>query len=397
MGHFHRLDGPAHLRRLAWLAVLGPFFFYSYNLANSVAAARGETVPAIVFDWEWSVPFWAWTILPYWSSDLLYGLSFWWCQGKREIDRHGQRLVLIQCISVLFFVFFPLKLTHLSVHLDGFLGVLYDALHGFDAPYNEAPSLHVSLAVILWNRFRGWGWGAWFALIVISTMTTHQHHFIDLPTGAWAGGFVVALLPDRARPECRRIGLGLAYAAGSALLGYLSFSCRWWVLLWPAVSLSLVAAAYWTGRVEVLGKRGGWMPVWMWPYSAAAWVNTRLWGGGSSVVADGVSLGRAPLFASERAGFRSVVDLTGELPLRADRHVPMLDLVVPSREQIAEAVVAIESLAGERPTLVCCALGYSRSAAAVAAWLVTTGRAATVEEAAERVKAARPQVRILTQ
>jgi protein-tyrosine phosphatase len=41
--------------------------------------------------------------------------------------------------------------------------------------------------------------------------------------------------------------------------------------------------------------------------------------------------------------------------------------------------------------LVCCALGASRSATAVAAWLVATGRAADADAALARVSAARPQ------
>jgi len=41
---------------------------------------------------------------------------------------------------------------------------------------------------------------------------------------------------------------------------------------------------------------------------------------------------------------------------------------------------------------VCCALGYSRSAAAVAAWLVLSGRAADLEQALDRVRAARATI-----
>ena len=42
--------------------------------------------------------------------------------------------------------------------------------------------------------------------------------------------------------------------------------------------------------------------------------------------------------------------------------------------------------------LVCCALGYSRSAAAVATWLLASGRAATIDEAVAELRRVRPRV-----
>jgi hypothetical protein len=386
MGHFHRLYSAEKLRRLAWLAFLAPFFFLSYNMANGYAASREPCVPSIVFAWERHVPFLAWTIVPYWSSDLLYAASFLTCRTKAEIDRHGLRLVLIQVISVLFFVLFPLKLTLTKPVSDGFFGTLFQTLVSFDLPYNQAPSLHVSLAYLLWRQFRGLIWGVLFTGIALTTMTTYQHHFIDLPTGLWAGVLVAAVLPDKARPESRRWSLAAAYGAGAAGLTAVGFWQGWWVLLWPGFSLSLVAAAYATGNVEVLGKTGNTPPFWMWPYTGFAWLNSRIWNTGTAEVAGGVWVGRPDV-----RGFRSVVDLTGELPVRADFHVPMLDLAVPSCEQIAAAAGAIGLTADRRPTLVCCALGYSRSAAAVAAWLVETGRAGTVEEGVAVVRRARPK------
>ena len=387
MGHFHRLFSPENLRRLAWLAFLGPLFFVSYNLANAIAAAKGDSVPSILFAWERYVPFLAWTIVPYWSSDLLYAAAFLTCRTKNEIDRLGFRLLAIQAISVCFFVLFPLKVTHSAPLPDGLFGTLFQTLISFDLPYNQAPSLHASLAYILWIQFRGPVWGAWFLLTGISTMTTYQHHFIDLPTGLWAGVLVVALIPETSRPECSRPRLAAFYTVGSAIFTVMAFRFAWWILLWPAFSLSLVAAAYWTGNVETLGKRGGSPPFWMWPYTLFAWTNSRLWNSKTSEVANGVWVGRA-----DTKGFRTVVDLTGELPLQADRHVPMLDLAMPSCDQISAAVAAISSLSGQRPTLVCCALGYSRSAAAVAAWLVASGHSDSVEQAVAAVRKARPKV-----
>ena len=77
----HPGDGRPWGRALAWLAVLGPFFFASYGLANWLASRRVE-VGAVVFDWEHSIPFLPWTIVPYWSIDLFYALSLFVCASR---------------------------------------------------------------------------------------------------------------------------------------------------------------------------------------------------------------------------------------------------------------------------------------------------------------------------
>jgi hypothetical protein len=51
-------------RAVAWLCLLGPFFFLSYGTANWLAAQRAE-VGSVVFDWEHAIPFLPWTIVPY--------------------------------------------------------------------------------------------------------------------------------------------------------------------------------------------------------------------------------------------------------------------------------------------------------------------------------------------
>jgi protein-tyrosine phosphatase len=88
----------------------------------------------------------------------------------------------------------------------------------------------------------------------------------------------------------------------------------------------------------------------------------------------------------------SVVVLAPELPIRGDAHVAMLDLLPPTEDQLEAAVRAIARLAARRPTLVCCALGYSRSAIASAAWLIAAGHATNADDALEQVRGARPQV-----
>src|SRR6185295_14400616 len=97
----------------------------------------------------------------------------------------------------------------------------------------------------------------------------------------------------------------------------------------------------------------------------------------------------------ERGGFHGIVDLTCEISFdpcgRAYVNVPVLDLTLPERAALDTAVEAIERMRRNGRVLVCCALGVSRSATAVAAWLVATGRAPDADAALARVRAARPQ------
>jgi hypothetical protein len=200
-------------------------------------------------------------------------------------------------------------------------------------------------------------------------------------------------VPERrvANPQIR---LTLPYLAGAIACTAAAFSLRGfgWLLLWPGFALSMVAAAYWTGDSAWFGGRlVGFL---MLPHTAGAWINSRLWTRGEPAknhLTDAVWIGRAPS-TLDRDGMNSVVHLAPELQIRGDAHVAMLDLLPPTEDQLDAAVRAIKELAGQRPTLVCCALGYSRSAIASAAWLISVGHAANAEDALEQVRRARPQV-----
>ena len=404
-------------RALRWLAFLAPFFFLSYGAANYLAARRAE-VGAIVFDWEHLIPFRAWTIIPYWTIDAFYGLSLFVARDARELDIHARRLLTAQIGAVACFILFPLRFTFARPETDGVSRLLIDLLMSFDQPFNQAPSLHIALLVVLWVLYArhvpGWArWPlhAWFALIGVSVLTTFQHHFIDIPTGALLGFLCLWLWPDdgpsplaaaaRAH-DARRLFLAKLYALGAALCAAAAFELGGAVLwlLWPAVSLLLVAANY-----ALLGVAGfqkgadGRMSLaaraLLAPYLAGAWINSRLWtrrDPAAVAIADGVSLGRLP---ARGPADGAVVDVAAELPggsAPAWHAVPMLDLVVPDAAALRAAADAIERARSRGPVLVCCALGFSRSVAAVATWLVATRRAASVDAALARIAALRPRL-----
>src|SRR6185369_13335509 len=213
-----------------WLAFLGPFFFASYGLANWLAGRRAG-VGSIAFDWERHIPFLAWTILPYWSIDLFYAVSPFVCSTRQELSVHVRRLLAAQLLCVACFLAFPLRFSFDRPAADGLFGALFTALAGFDKPFNQAPSLHIALLVILWVRYAAHLGKiervilhVWFSLIAISVLTTYQHHFLDIPTGLWAGLFCLWLIPEkpvesgeRSR-EPKRLRLAFTYGTAGATL-----------------------------------------------------------------------------------------------------------------------------------------------------------------------------------
>jgi len=204
-----------------------------------------------------------------------------------------------------------------------------------------------------------------------------------------------------------RVRLALFYLAAAVLVSVPAWLGGAWLwLLWISLSLVMVSLNYLAigprgfqkssdGRISVAAA---WLLA---PYLAAAWMNSRLWTIRRPLpaeVADGVFIGRIPgRVEIGRPGMDAVVDLSAELPCTHGddvqyRLVRVLDLTAPDAGALREAAEAIEAARPRGRVLVCCALGFSRSAAAVAAWLLLTRRADTVEAAVETVRRARPMI-----
>ena len=411
-------------RAALWLALLGPLFYASYGFANWWATTRAQ-VPSMAFGWERHVPFWPWTIFPYWTINVFYALSLFLGRTKHLVDRHALRLVTATVIAVSCVLLWPLHFSFGQPPVDGAPAFLFNALRGFDQPYNQAPSLHIALAVILWDWYRRllvsrwalWVVHIWAFAICASVLTTWQHHFIDIPTGALLGLVCVWLWPlervvslprawSLAR-DARRWTLAALYAAGA--LAFLALALGFggmalW-LGWPAAALALVALNY-----AGFGARGfqmdghgrmRWAARWLFaPYRLGAAINAWAWTRRlppSAEILPGLRLGRVPTLREwEAAGRPRLVGLCAELQLprvAGARCVPLLDLVVPPPVRLQRAVAVIEGARRSgQPVWVCCALGFSRSAASTIAWLAQSGGLATIEEAEAAVRRARPQI-----
>ena len=393
------------LRAVVWLLFLAPFFFISYGLTNWFTAQRDD-VGVIVFDWEYSIPFLAWTILPYWTIDFFYGVSLFLPRSKYELDAHAKRLLFAQIISVLGFLAFPLQYSFVRPETDGFFGWLFEVLLGFDKPFNQAPSLHISLLVILWTLYARYLSGVWLWLtrliavsIGLSVLTTYQHHFIDIPTGALVGCIAVWLFPLHEQTvikqhSSKRFKLAAYYFSAAIVLAALAFFLRgtWLWLLWMSVALTTVAIIYVSGNPLLFRKRNGRMEeavlVLLAPYLCGAWLNSRWWTRyhpEPTAIVCGLYLSRIPSkkVINDLTPI-AFVDCCAELPLLTDQplySVPMLDLIAPEVEQIQQGVEAINAAKQHGDVLVFCALGYSRSATIIIAWLIDQNLAITIDDA----------------
>lgn len=414
-------------RAALWLALLGPLFFLSYGLCNQVAA-RLDFVPSYYGEWERAIPFLPWLMLPYWSIDGFYAAALFVARDRAELDALARRLLLATLISCLGFLLFPLRFAFERPEVSGFNGWLLARLAEFDMPFNQAPSLHVSLLVILWAHYlahlRGvWKWllSVWFALIGISVLGTWQHHVIDVVAGAIAGVLCLYLVPapgladtcpppDAARRRiASRYGLA-ALAAGLAWAALVHAGLAWWglPLAWTSLALALVALGYARAGTSVFQKRAGritWSarlvlaPYLLGAHACAAWHNR----GTPALLPAGENLylGRLPrradAVALRAAGITAVLDLTAEFDRASATarlrylNLPVLDLTVPHAARLRQAAdfINAERAAGGR-VLVHCALGLSRSACALLAAQVRSGLAP--DEALRRLKAAQPRV-----
>lgn len=407
---------PATLLKLAAVAVL---FYASYGLTNYLTALRAP-VPEIIYGWERAMPFVPWTIIPYWSLNLLYALGFFLARTRAELHRYIAQLLAAQAIAVCGFLLFPLQISWAKPDGDGIFFALFRSLAAFDQAYNEAPSLHIILTLIVGRYY--WAklprvlrplWLGWCLLIGGSVLTTWQHHFIDIPTALVAGALILWALPWQAASPLRgRTTPTPRKRLAAALYLLAALTCAlpalrggaWLWLLCGSVACLLAAAGYARYGAAIWQKQENGQPtlaarLLLWPLQLVAVINRASWlrhARDHDAITPRLALGSNRAAAS----FAAVVDTCAELPPRGRpahyRCVPMLDMVAPEADELRRAAAAIEALlrVQSAPVLVCCALGYGRSVAALATWLVRYGDCADMDDALARIRQTRPLARL---
>ena len=360
------------LSQLVALVVVAAIFYASYGATNALASARAN-VPEIYFAWERAVPFWAWSIVPYWSLNLLYALGFFLCRDGRELARYVTQLLAAQVIATLFFIAFPLQISWKKPVVSGFSGFLFSSLAAFDLPFNQAPSLHIILCVVVGafylRKARAvWLKAAlvvWFVLIGFSVLTTYQHHFIDIPTGLAAGYFVLLVRPmdgeplrfamaaEAARYKWTALYLGFAFLTFFvAILGAKIWSAWALWLSWASLSFALVACCYAFLGASVFAKNGqgrhaAAAKALLFPYLFVARLNALFWLRGrrlSDEILPGLYLGSV-----KAAGkFDAVLDCAAEFERPGGAQIyaslAMLDMITPGADELRRSADELERL-----------------------------------------------------
>jgi hypothetical protein len=253
----------------------------------------------------------------------------------------------------------------------------------------------------------------WFVLIGLSPLFTYQHHFIDIVGGFVLAGYCFYLFRESStafRVVTNR-RMALFYFVGATIVLVLGLAFWPWgaLLLWPTIALGLAASAYlglgpiifrkvngrlpWSTRF-VLGPclLGQYFSLLYYRRRSRSWdeVTGRVWIGGK--------LSRGEAHKALQSGVTSVLDLTAEFSETEAfrgmvyRNIPVLDLTAPTQDQLTEMGEFIGKQARQGVVYVHCKIGYSRSAAAVAAYLIMSGRVAGAEEALTIVRRKRPSI-----
>ena len=402
------MNKPGKLTAAAVSAGLSLLFVVVYGSCSWITAHRHD-VGTWDYSWERFIPFVPLLIVPYMSIDLFFAAGPFLCQSRAELATLSRRIGFAILAAGVCFLLLPLKMAVPRPQPAGWTGVIFAFLHGFDQPCNLFPSLHITLRTILADLYARHTRGflracshVWFSLVGFSTLLTYQHHFVDIVGGFILATFCFYLFRENSvkQPVLPNRRVGLLYAVGATLtVGIAIFGWPWTgILLWPALSLAITAAAYWGLGPAIFRKTGGRLPLsarlllapnlvgqylslHYYRRECEAWnqVTPRVW--------IGARLNEHEAREAVHQGVTAVLDLTAEFSEpRAFRrlaycNIPVLDLTELDASQLRQATDFIRQHATSGIVYVHCKVGYSRTAAVVGAWLLASGQAASVEMA----------------
>lgn len=252
-------------KRTRALVIFSVTFALVYNFALWYAS-RLQDVNSIVLSVEENIPFLPWTIIPYLSSGIFFWGTFSLLKNAQQLQVFLKRVLFMTGAAGLIFVVAPLKYAIPRPEIENavFRGLFW-ILEGVDDPYNQSPSLHVAFAFAFWTVFREINsrWrpliAIWLAMVALSTLTTYQHHLIDVFAGSILAHVTFLIFPSqhdrsylRYKQTTNFLYLGGWCTVSAAFIIAEYVSVNWLSLLVPAAFLFVLGYLYQLDKVGFL-------------------------------------------------------------------------------------------------------------------------------------------------
>lgn len=265
---------PTLKQQLYAFSLCGIVFLIVYNFA-AWYTSKAEKVPSFVFDFEKHIPFLPWTIIPYMTSGIFFCSVFFMAKDHEQLKVLTKRMLFVTIAAGLFFIMFPLRFSLVKPGTNGsVLNYSFQFLKIFDSPFNQSPSLHIVYAFIFWTVFRSLKKSRtllmmWLILLGVSTLTTYQHHFIDILSGTVLAHISFIFFPYRQHDfQYRNFHVANFYflfgwmLISAALLLDQYYGHLWLILFWPAVMSIIIGYHYQKNSVHFLKDENGNISLW---------------------------------------------------------------------------------------------------------------------------------------
>ena len=198
---------PSKSTRFRHLGLALSIFYLLYNVTTLYSVSLYKLYPSTIHNlatpFDSAIPFIPAMIVPYSWSLILFVVSFFLVRTSTQLSLLSYRLILATIFACLIFYFYPARFSFHRLTPNDWTQFGYQFLQLVDKPFNQLPSLHVSYVILLgmslWDiagSRKSWVSGAYrllltgiCTLIALSTVSTYQHHLLDM-----LGGAVLAVL-----------------------------------------------------------------------------------------------------------------------------------------------------------------------------------------------------------
>lgn len=175
--------------KLFLFGLFSVFYAFFYILPNLFPLLPPRYLPLLEIDV--STPFLPWSFAIYLSEYVLVLLVIVLINDRDHFDSMSRMMFGLLFLSGLFFMFLPTtypRPAYPEVE-NPIIAFLMGLVGSADKPNNCFPSMHVGITAIVvyaCRPFRPWArafFVLWGLLIILSTMTTKQHYFVDILGG----------------------------------------------------------------------------------------------------------------------------------------------------------------------------------------------------------------------